>query len=158
MNWKCFGRKWSWPNFNVLSQYSLRLSKIRKPSVRIAGIPVEIWTREILNTKHSTTTFSFGMLKHMKRLSVSTRLHGTIFQKSHLHTRRRENLKSHTFNKKCGTSANYWVLSQGSIFTMWWLHRFSLFHAVPPSPGWNRAGCALWENSAGDSVLCCCFS
>jgi hypothetical protein len=44
MNWKGFGRKWSWLNFNLLSWHSPggTEKKHEKPSVRIADLRTEI--------------------------------------------------------------------------------------------------------------------
>jgi hypothetical protein len=44
MNWKGFGRKWSWPNFKVLTQHLPGGTEEKPPetSVKIAGLRAKI--------------------------------------------------------------------------------------------------------------------
>jgi hypothetical protein len=53
MNWKGCDRKWSLPNFKVLSRNLPGGTEetTEKISVRIAGLGTEFRTRDILNTK-----------------------------------------------------------------------------------------------------------
>jgi hypothetical protein len=54
MNWKGFGRKRSWNNFNVISRNSPGKTEKNheKIPVRIAGLRAVIWTQELPNMKY----------------------------------------------------------------------------------------------------------
>jgi hypothetical protein len=49
MNWKGFGRKWSWYN-GVLSRYLHEGIEENHENVRISGVPAEIETVHLPNT------------------------------------------------------------------------------------------------------------
>jgi hypothetical protein len=52
MNWEGFGRKWSWPNFKVLSWHLPGgTEETMKTSVRIVSLQVEILNWDLPNTK-----------------------------------------------------------------------------------------------------------
>jgi hypothetical protein len=53
MNWKGFGRKWSWPNFTVLSRHSPAGTEKNheKPQSGWPVAGVENRTRDLPNTK-----------------------------------------------------------------------------------------------------------
>jgi hypothetical protein len=63
INWKGFGRKWSWPNFKVLTRHSPegteKTMKDLNQDSRSPGMRIEPGTSQIRSrsVNHSTTTF-----------------------------------------------------------------------------------------------------
>jgi hypothetical protein len=51
INWKGFGRKWTWPNFEVLSRHWTGGNDETTKTISIAGFRIEILTQDLLNTK-----------------------------------------------------------------------------------------------------------
>jgi hypothetical protein len=64
MNWKGFGRKWSWPNFKVLYQHFFGGTKRNHEKLQsgypVSGSRIEAETSRTRSrsVNHSTTTFS----------------------------------------------------------------------------------------------------
>lgn len=53
MNWRELGNTWSWPNRGTIQELPWRDWRIsRKTSLRISGVPVEVWSDYLLNTNH----------------------------------------------------------------------------------------------------------